>query len=78
MKNRLVTIFVALALCGAPALAAVHSFPSDDSTVVGSVGFIDADEIGAFWSVARGDMVEETSADPLISVEQASMSLLHS
>ena len=35
-------------------------FPSSDSTVVGSVGFIDADEVGFFWSMQRGDRVSET------------------
>ena len=35
-------------------------FPSNDSTVVGSVGFIDADEVGFFWSMQRGDRVSET------------------
>lgn len=39
-------------------------FPSANSTVVGSVGFIDADEIGYFWSAARGDGVSETFNGP--------------
>ena len=53
------------------ALAGVHVFPSDDSTVVGSVGFINANEIGWFWSIARGDMVSESFVDPLPYVNQA-------
>ena len=42
---------------------AVFDFPSDDSTVVGSLGFINAEEVGYFWSVSRGDLVSETFAD---------------
>lgn len=53
------------------ALAGLHAFPSGASTVVGSVGFIDADEIGYFWSAARGDLVRESFADPLASVSRA-------
>jgi hypothetical protein len=53
------------------ALAGLHTFPSGASTVVGSVGFIDADEIGYFWSTARGDLVSESFADPLASVSRA-------
>jgi len=54
------------------ALAGVHVFPSDDSDVVGSLGFINADEIGWFWSVTRGDSVSESFADPLPYINQAS------
>jgi len=61
----------ACGLLPAAGLAAIHSFPSADSLVVGSEGFIDDDEIGFFWSVARGDRVVETFADPLPSVSQA-------
>ena len=43
----------------ATASAITVQFPSDDSTVVASVGFIDADEIGYFWKVSRGDSVTE-------------------
>ena len=57
------------------ALAGVHVFPSDDSTVVGSVGFINANEIGWFWSIARGDMVSESFVDPLPYVNQAAFDL---
>lgn len=53
------------------ALAGVHVFPSDDSTVVGSVGFINAEEIGWFWSVSRGDLVSELFVDPLPYVNRA-------
>ena len=51
--------------------AGVHVFPSDDSTVVGSIGFINTEEIGWFWSVSRGDLVSELFADPLPYVNQA-------
>jgi hypothetical protein len=74
MNRRIeISVFVLL-MCGlvpAAGLAAVHSFPSSTATVVGSQGFIDADEIGFFWSAARGDQVEETFADPLSSVGRA-------
>jgi hypothetical protein len=43
---------------------AFFAFPSANSTVVGSVGFIDDDEVGYFWSVSRGDSVTETFAGP--------------
>jgi hypothetical protein len=42
----------------------VHVFPSASSNVVGSVGFIDDDEVGYFWSVSRGDSVSETFNGP--------------
>lgn len=40
----------------------VGTFPSDSSTVVASVGDLGGGKIGYFWSVARGDKVEETFA----------------
>ena len=51
---------------GATAVAptALYEYPSSDSTVVASVGFIDDDEIGYFWSAARGDRVTETFSGP--------------
>lgn len=42
----------------------VFTFPSALSIVVGSVGFIDAEQVGFFWSVARGDSVTQTFAGP--------------
>lgn len=42
----------------------VHVFPSANSNVIGSVGFIDNDEVGHFWSVSRGDSVSETFNGP--------------
>ena len=44
--------------------SAVFVFPSSSSTVVGSQGFIDNDEVGYFWSAARGDKVEQTFSGP--------------
>ena len=41
---------------------AIFSYPSANSTIVGSVGFIDGEQVGYFWSVARGDSVTETFA----------------
>jgi hypothetical protein len=43
---------------------AKFDFPSADSTVVGSVGFIDDTQVGYFWSMARGDSVAETFSGP--------------
>jgi hypothetical protein len=45
-----------------PASAITITFPSAGSTVVGSVGFLDGDEIGYFWTATRGDGVSETFA----------------
>ena len=53
------------------ALADTHDFPSDDSAVVSSTGFIDGVQVGYFWSASRGDSVTETFADALPSVSQA-------
>ena len=44
--------------------AAPYVFPSSTSTVVGSVGFIDADEVGYFWSASRGDSVAQSYSGP--------------
>lgn len=73
MKNDLLYALAAVAVFGAVSAsdAALHEFPSVDSTVVGSVGFIDDDEIGHFWSMIRGDSVEESFADALPQVTQA-------
>jgi hypothetical protein len=53
-----------LALFASFSVAYAHGytdvFPSSGSTVVGSVGVIGANEIGYFWSVGRGDKVEES------------------
>lgn len=45
-------------------VAAAVDFPSADSTVVGSTGFVDGEMVGYFWSAARGDSVSETLAGP--------------
>jgi len=46
--------------CGLVAADDKFDFPSSDSTVVASTGFINAEEVGYFWSVDRGDKVSET------------------
>ncbi len=51
---------VAIFASNAQAVVYVDEFPSADSTVVGSVGVIAPGEFGFFWSVARGDSIEET------------------
>jgi hypothetical protein len=56
----LVALAPSAAQAGNVAPSAAYQFPSASSTVVGSVGFIDADEVGYFWSVSRGDSVSET------------------
>lgn len=70
VKKRFVAVAVVACAAGS-AMADLHPFPSSASTVVGSVGFIDGDEVGHFWSVSRGDRVSETFADPLASVNRA-------
>jgi len=60
-----------IALLVGSAAADVHDFPSAGSTVVGSIGFIDDDEVGFFWSVSRGDSVAETVADSNPTVDRA-------
>jgi hypothetical protein len=47
-----------------PAITPVYAFPSATSTVVGSTGFIDSEQVGYFWSAARGDSVAETFSGP--------------
>jgi hypothetical protein len=49
---------------GSPAITPVYAFPSASSTVIGSVGFIDAEQVGYFWSAARGDSVAQTFSGP--------------
>jgi hypothetical protein len=68
MKSFFLGLLAACALAVVPSATAApvtHPFPSDDSSVVGSVGFIDANQVGYFWSAARGDLVSETFAGPL-------------
>jgi hypothetical protein len=47
------------------------SFPSSGSTVVGSVGFINAEEVGWFWSVTRGDTAYETFNTSMATINGA-------
>jgi hypothetical protein len=44
--------------------AAAVAFPSASSTVIGSIGFIDDDEVGYFWSASRGDSVTQVVSGP--------------
>jgi hypothetical protein len=65
VRSRIVAILaVACVLAvGAPvatAGAVVFEFPSSSSTVVGSVGFVDAQQVGHFWSATRGDRVSQS------------------
>jgi hypothetical protein len=60
---------------GVAAESQTFTFPSAGSTVVGSVGFIDDDEIGWFWSIARGDTVSETLSSSLPAVRGAILDL---
>jgi hypothetical protein len=48
-----------------------EDFPSASSTVVGSVGFIDATQVGYFWSKARGDSVTQTFVTTETNVTRA-------
>ena len=67
MKSLVLALLAACALAVVPsatALPVTYPFPSSNSTVVGSIGFIDANQVGYFWSAARGDLVEETFAGP--------------
>lgn len=60
------------------ALGAVHVYPgaAGSATVVGSVGYLNPNEVGYFWSQARGDSVTETFADALLSVTQTRLDLI--
>jgi hypothetical protein len=55
----------------AAAVSSTYDFPSDDSTVVGSMGFIDAIAVGYFWSADRGDLVSETFSTSLSTIDRA-------
>jgi len=48
-----------------------ENFPSASSTVVGSVGFIDATQVGYFWSHVRGDSVTQTYVTTETNVTRA-------
>lgn len=71
MKNKgLKSIIAALAIsliasvAQAGVITYTDEFPSEDSTVIGSNGYINAERgYGYFWSQSRGDMVAETFAD---------------
>jgi hypothetical protein len=68
VKSVVMVLLATCALASVPsatAASATFAFPSSNSTVVASVGFLDADEAGYFWSAARGDLVSETFSGPL-------------
>jgi len=61
----LVTVaFVAVAFAPAAQAAVVapttFAFPSANSVVISSSGFIDSCQVGYFWSASRGDSVSQT------------------
>lgn len=60
IKRLVLGTLVAVAASAAMANTFTATYPSDSSTVVGSVGSIDANTIGYFWSVGRGDSVDQT------------------
>lgn len=68
-------IAVVLLVGFATSAYAAYEFPSDDSDVVASVGYIDASQVGYFWSVARGDSVIETFTTDFLSVDRAILDL---
>jgi hypothetical protein len=74
MKRVVVGLAVAW-FASVSALGQTYEYPSAGSTVVGSVGFIDATRIGFFWSAARGDSVTQTFASPLSAVDRVIMQL---
>jgi len=50
------------------------AFPSATSTVIGSTGFIDGEQVGYFWSASRGDSVAQSFSGPN-RVKKAKLSL---
>ena len=56
-------LIVLMSVLGASAATFYDPFPSSDSTVVGSVGFIPPFWYGYFFSKTDGHMVEETFTD---------------
>lgn len=45
-------------------IQAAQAFPSAGSTVVASIGFIDSEQVGYFWSASRGDSVAQPFSGP--------------
>lgn len=74
MSKLFVSATVLAALAGS-AMAQTFPFPSSGSAVVGSVGFINANEVGYFWSTNRGDSVTETFGSALPSVNGTNLRL---
>ncbi|MFI4881332.1 MAG: hypothetical protein ACIAQU_01980, partial [Phycisphaerales bacterium JB064] len=69
--QRIIMLPIAAGLCATTALADVHDFPSADSEVVASVGFIDGERVGFFWTQSRGDGVTEFLPDSAGEVTRA-------
>jgi hypothetical protein len=59
-----VVILFAFAPSAGAATLTKAAYPSANSQIVGSVGFIDGCQVGYFWSKARGDSVTETIGGP--------------
>lgn len=51
------------------------SFPSSTSTVVGSLGVVDAEQIGYFWSASRGDTVYETFSTSMPTIDGVTLDI---
>jgi len=76
MRTAFLGLIAMATVNGAMALTYTATFPSDSSTVVASVGSLDATTIGYFWTSVRGDMVEETFAGTgLASVVQLDLDI---
>jgi hypothetical protein len=69
-------MFLWATFVGALPITYTDEFPSESAAVVGSVGLLDSDEIGYFWSVSRGDSVIESYVGTGVeSVNQLDLSL---
>ena len=64
MGARIACGCIVVFICAGMTGAAMHEFPSFDSTVDATVGPIDSDEIGWFWSESLGHGISETFTDP--------------
>lgn len=68
-------IVCSVGLVGAAQASETFDFPSANSSVVGSVGFINTFEIGWFWSASRGDSVQESFTSNLGAVDRTILDL---
>jgi MYXO-CTERM domain-containing protein len=74
MKTLIGSAVIVAALAGS-AMGQTFPFPSAGSAVVGSVGFINPNEVGFFWTATRGDSVSETFGSALASVNSTTLRL---